>query len=486
MPKLFIRDLAGGLNKQFPAHLIRDRECSTLLNCVYRNGKWTKRSGFTYPFSATADALEVIEVFDFLKKNGTSYLLCATPDGVYSLSGTSWIRELNLATTRAVTDKWFYAEIGNAIYVTNGKDNIYTATTLGGAGNNLSAITWDTTTDAQGNVGIQITRASVILATNSRLLFFNTNSSTDGEQPQRMYWTEVNAFNRVETLNFLNLDYSHSPIISAQILGSGLIAVYKTDSVVTVQNTGDPVFMPRFRAMTGLLAPKAVTFHPDGHFFVGTTGFYIFNAGRVIPIGDDRVVDYFYSNLNYSSKDNIYCFTSFKDREIYILYPDGTNTEPNKVLVYNWNYDNWAEWNFDAYCGFYRYRSVNPPEIYFGHTSGRVKKQGGTLDDSLVISTKIRTKAFSNTGGEGNPTPSDYVNVIDVRSDVSPSTASLVVAASDTGGATPTETTATPTITTGKAPRADFSVFGRYISIGADNFTDVSEFIVTWNEAGEI
>ncbi|MEM3062490.1 MAG: hypothetical protein QW303_02945, partial [Nitrososphaerota archaeon] len=344
------------------------------------------------------------------------------------------------------------------------------------------AITWDTTTDPEGNVGITITRANVVLAVNSRLLFFNTTSSTDGNQPQRMYWTEVNDFDRVETNNFINLDYSHSPIISASLLGSGLIACYKTDSVVTIQNTGDPPFLPRFRAMIGLLAPKARTEHPDGDFFVGTTGFYIYSAGRIIPIGEDRVVSYFFSNLNYSAKENVYCFTDFGQREIYILFPTGTSIEPNKILVYNWNYDNWAEWDFNAFCGFYQYRTISPPVTYFGTTGGMVKKLSGTTDNGAQVTSSLRTKAFSSVPSESSSTVADYVHVTDVRTDAD---GSVVVSVSDTGTGTFQDVVKARTVEGGKAPRADFSVFGRYVIVGATSFNEVSEFIVSWNEAGE-
>lgn len=484
--KTYVRELTGGLNKALPRHLLSDNECSECLNTVFRSGLWKKRPGYTLPFSATGDLLDVIEITDFLKNDGTSYLIALTTQHAYSLSGTSWVQELALASARQVTDKWFSAVIGNEIYITNGVDSIYKASTLGGAGGNFSAVTWDTTTDSQGNTGISITRANVVLAVNSRLLFFNTNSSTDGEQPFRMYWTEVADYDRVHSTNFLNLDYSPAPIIHARILGSGLIAVYKTDSVVTVQNTGDPPFMARFRAMVGLLSPKAVCDVPDGHFFVGTTGFYLYNAGRVVPIGDAKVVPYFFDSLNYSAKDNVYCFSNFRERELYILYPSGASTQPDKVLVYNWNYDTWSEWNFNAWCGFYRYITENPPAIYYGDTGGNVRKSGGTTDNGSAISTKIRTKSFVNI--LDNPLtrePSDYVHVTRLISDVSPSTASLVVGTHDSASDTPQEASATVQTETGKTIRADFDVFGRFVTAGADNFDSVSEFLIEWREAGD-
>ncbi len=35
----------------------------------------------------------------------------------------------------------------------------------------------------------------------------------------------------------------------------------------------------------------------------------------------------------------------------------------------------WSQWNFNAYAGFYRYRTVAVPEVYFGSASGIVKQR---------------------------------------------------------------------------------------------------------------
>ena len=44
--KRFIKDLSGGLNLSVPSHLIGENQLSVATDCVYRNGKWTKRDGY--------------------------------------------------------------------------------------------------------------------------------------------------------------------------------------------------------------------------------------------------------------------------------------------------------------------------------------------------------------------------------------------------------------------------------------------------------
>lgn len=480
MGKFFITDLSGGLNTSFKPHRIGENQLAILKNCVFRNGIWVKRLGYTRPHGNSPDGLPIVEIGDFIKRNGTTYLFVCTTKNIYSVSGTTWTSEKSFASARQTTDKIFYAEAGDELYVTDGVNPIQKATQLGGTGSNFSDVVWDTTTDPQGNQGITVNKAKVILSFNSRLLMFNVDVSTDGSVPYRMIWTEVNDFDRVETYNFIDFDYSHSPIICAKPLASGLIAVYKTDSVSTVQNTGEPPFTPRFRDSVGLLSPKAVTDIPSGHFFVSNEGFFLFAGGFPRPIGEQVSVKFF-EELNFDKKDNVYCFTDRKNREIYILYPTGTNDEPDKILVYNWLYDNWTEFTLNAYCGFYQYRTVASPVIYFGKSSGVLAKQEGTTDDGVAIQTQLRTKMFTSRGEENTP---DYVQINRVVSDAKPSTSQISLAVSDVGDDTPSIHTGTYVADTGKAPHVDFNVFGRYVSVDIQNFDSVSEFMIEFQTGG--
>ncbi len=489
--KLFLRDLSGGLNKAYPPHLIADNELSECSNVVYRNGIWNKRPGYTLPYSATVDTKDIVEICDYIRNDGSQFFLAFTTQNIYKLVGTSWTSVKALAVARTLGDKWFTAELGNSIYATNGVDALQVAGDLGTGG--FSNQTWDTTTDAAGNVGITLNKCKIVLAFNSRLLFFNTDTSTDGVQPTRFNWTEVNTFNRINSQNFINLDYSQSPIISARIIGNNLIAVYKTDSFVTIQDVGSPqYFLPKFRQMTGLIAPKAVCDLPNGHFFISQKGFFINNAGGVIPVGNQKVKNYFYNNVNPNALNTVYCFSDDLHNEVYILYPTGSNTQPDHVLLWNYEYDTWAEWGLNANCGFYRYRTINSPTIYFGYTLGNVRQQGGTTDNGSAINSKIHTKAFivipdtvHVVQTQLQPVVNEYIQVGRIETDASPTTTTVKVGYADLGTDTPTFVTNTITDEDGKAPRADFSVFGRYITLGLENFDTASELVPEFQYAGQ-
>ena len=477
----FIKDLSGGLNLSKPPHLIQDNQLSVATDCVYRSGKWQKRDGFAN-LTATTDTAKVLEITDQVRNDGTVRRFHATTNNIYEWNGSSYTARLSAGSNRLSTEKLFFTEINNEIYVADSKNSIAKSSTAG-----FSNISWDTSSS-----GRNVTTAHVILAFNSRLLLFNTTDGTDGEVPFRMLFTDVLDFDRVSNTNFLDLDYSSSPIITAKRLGQNFIAVYKSDYIVTLQDQGSPLFfVPKARQTIGIIAPKAVTDIPNGHVFVGNDGIYIFNGGAVEPIADNTVVSDFFNNLNYTYKDNVYCWTDFKNREVIIHYPTGSNEEPDKCIVWNYQSNVWSQWNFDAYAGFYRYRSVAVPEVYFGSASGIVKQRdtSGT-DGSSAIASTIATKAHHSVlSGEmlgvTAETATDYVQVLRVQTDATPTSTTISVGTADLGTDSPSYADQTITDTDGKAPRADFNSFGRYVTIKATNFTSVSEFIVDVESGGD-
>lgn len=502
MPKHFINDLTGGLVKDRKPHQLQQNELSEAQNIRYRDGLWQERLGYSLPFTATGDGNEVVEIADYIRNDGTTHLVCATTDRIYRLNGTTWDQKKNLAPTASATDKAFFAEADDNLFFTNGVDGVQSVGDI--SSSNLTDVSWDTSNDADGNSGRNISTAKVILTFNERLLLFNTDDTTDGAVPNRMMWTEVRDYDRVESNNFNDLNISATGIISAKVLGNGLIAVYKPDMIYTVQDTGSPLFfVPRFSRKIGLMAAKAVTEIPQGNFFVSNTGFYIFQGGGLISVGDEQVTSYFFDQLDITYKDNVYCFTDWLNREVHIMYPDSsaTNGEPNRKLIYNWQEtptspERWSEDTYESYCGFYQFRTVTTPVIYHGTTSGNVKQETGSTDNSTAISTKLHTHAFHILPDPNNPDPPTTVRVTKILIDAEPTginATTVKVSCTDLGGDTfkssdspiGTYTSSDISDVDGLAPYAQIKpVSGRYATIAAEDFNSISEIIMWWNGDG--
>lgn len=482
--KTTLPDLAGGLNKDRPAHRLEMNELAECNNVVYRNGIWTIRPGYTTPYTAVTGTHAITEVTDHVQQDETVRLLAGTVDGIEEFNGTGWTNRLNLGSTRTTSDKWSFCEIFDRVYAVNGTDSVYNSTTAG-----FSAVSWDTSTDGGGTSGLDITTAEVVIGMNNRLILLNVDDTTDGHIGNKMEWTEVNDNNRVETPNQLILDASQTPIIAGGVLLNNLIAVYQEDIVTLVQNQGNPVFAPKLRFEPGIIGKNAWTFIPGGgHFYVSHTGFHMFAGGFPQAVGEAKVTSYFFDQLDRSEQKHVYCWTDWENREIHIHYPDSSATagKPNRKLVFNWQYNVWSEADFEAYCGFYRFRDQTATAIFFGDDAGVAKLGGGADDAGSTITTKIRTKALSNAGTQDEGRHPDYMQINRIKTDALPITATVKAGAADYGRETPTFTSATVTATDGYAPYADVvPTYTRYASVEVESFSTLSELLIEWTSGGD-
>jgi hypothetical protein len=483
-----------GVNKDTPRNLIRDDECADLNNVVHRSGIWTKRPGYTTPYTATGDGFNVIEVVDYIEDD-TSTLICATKDSIYYLNGTTWTNRLNLGTTRSDTDKWFFAEGGSQSIACNGLDNVYTSTDP--SATNYTAITWDTAT-VGSSAGTTVTRANIPLFINNRFVLCNVTDGVDGDVPFRIRYTNVLDYDRTEAATgFYDFDDSQTDIISAGVLLNNAIALFKEDMVGIIQNTGSPVFSPALRFTPGIIAPKAWTYIPGGGmFYVSPTGFHMFQGGLPEEVGRNKVRKYFFDQLDESNAANVYCWTNWKEAEVVIHYPTGAG-EPDAALVYNWATGVWSTWDYGAYCGFYRFRSQTATNIYYGSASGDVKLSGGADDDGGTITATLETKSYNELPAKTELRPGtaatitnvpNFIQINRIYTDARPITSTVSVGEADYATETPTHNnSATIDEDTGYQPVADIApTTSAYFSIKVSGFTTVSELIPEWTGAGDI
>lgn len=478
MPKFIINKLDGGLNKYKNPHEIANNELSVADNIVYR-GEWVNRPDHDTDVDAVSGSHAIGSIADYIIADGSSGVLLGHVDGIAYLNGTTLTTRFN-GTTRTIDDRWKFCEADGIVYATNGVDKPKSSSDP--ANNNFTNVSWETSGDAH-----DINSAKVILPWNRRLLLFNTDDDTVGEVPFGFQWTEIDNHDRVLDTNNNHLDMTNTPIIAAKKLGRGVVAAYKTDMVTAIQDTGAPLyFIPRFSEQVGLIGSEAVCEIPGGNFYVGTTGFYTISPGGASEVGQKKVRDYFFEQLDRTYQNNVYCYTRWAENEIVIGYPNSsaTNGEPNKCLVYNWSDGVWSEWDFVAYCGFQRYRTGTSPVDYLGASAGVTKRLiTGTGAD---VSSKLHTKAFINLPSPQNPEAEDTIEVTKVKTDATPATATVKCGEGDMGSDTPSFESGTITVDAGRAPFVDIDkVSGRYITFGAENFNRISEFYAHFRTAGD-
>lgn len=491
--KTRLNNFNKGLNKDTPINLLLDDECAELLDVVHRSKVWTQRPGFTLPYTDTGGAFPTIEIADYVEA-GVSTLIRGHKDGVDYLNGTTWVNRLNLGTTRTDKDKIFFAEGGGYSWFTNGVDPIHRSTNPSSTNYTSVSADWVTTT-VGGSAGCQITRADIIFFFNNRLWMANVTDSVDGLVGNRLRFTNVNAYGasnlRCEgTTGRYDFDDTQSDIISAGVLLNNAMALFKEDMVGIVQNTGNPIVSPALRFSPGIIAPKAWTYIPGGGmFYISKTGFHMFQGGLPEEVGRNKVRSYFFSIVDEANLDNIYCWTNWKDTEIVIHIPT-TSGVPTKCLIYNWSTGAWSEWDYQAYCGFYRHRLQTSTKIYFGHDSGNVRLSGGSTDNGTPIVTRLTTKAFSTLAPDRNSAQNapNYIQINRIWTDARPVGSTVYIGEADYGRETPTyNNSATITEVDGLQPVADLQPTSTaYATIKITGFTKLGEIILEWTGAGDI
>lgn len=470
----------GGLNRAKQPHEISPEELQRVTDAVRRFEKWVRRAGYDYPFTAISDGFNVTGLTDFVTRSQNAYMVGANKDGLWYNNGSTWTQRLNLGTSVADTDKWFFAEIGDAHYATcKAAGEVYRSTNP--STTNYTAVTWDTSTDADGETGVDITAAACVLALNQRLWFFNLTNNVDGNVPEQVRWTQVNDFDRSETTDFLNLSGSHSAILSAGVLLNQLIAVYRDDLVHLLQNPGTPVATQRATYEPGVVGPYAWTMIPGGgHFYVARNGFFIFTGGFPQPMGRDKMTEYYLGLVNEQYYTNVHCWTDLHNEEIHIGVATGSGI-PDKELVYNWSKKVWSEFVRSSWCGFYRYRKQTGHTVYLGHGSGNVARETGTTDNGTAITSAIRLMAWTHLPPNNMHESFDHPQLNQIETDVvetTPGDVAIKVSADDTGVATPSFTSYTLNDIDGWMPDAGMIPdTGRYITVEITGFASISEVV---------
>jgi len=491
MPKLFVNDLTGGYNRQYPPHLIQETDLYVNDDTTYRAGKWQKRQGFT--LDSAAGSNPVTELTDYIRNDGSSFRIAATTSNLYYYNA-GWVSRLTLGSSIPTSSKWFFAEKNNSLYACNPSVNdIYVLTNP--TSGNFTAVTWNVAVDADGVVGRDLISARCVLPSSERLIFGGVNDSIDGLVGNTILYTKASTYDRIDLDNDIQIDESQTRIETMSYVGRGLIAVYKQDMIALLQQTGVPVLSKRLAEPVGILNSKARTPMPDGDFFVSQSGFYLFSGGGVIEFPNENMTNFFFENVNPLFTNFVYCFTDWRFREINILYPSLSSADGrcDKRLVYNWQYNNWTLSNTQAYCGFTRYRENQQQIIYYGDAGGVVKIQNsgwgvnaGT-DNGTAITPKIRTKSFYNQASREIPEPEDYISLIRITTDADGAAVGKT-AIHDTGGQTPVEATHPLSVKAGRATRftdTNYPRAARYFQVGADGFNSVSEFMIKWESSGD-
>lgn len=143
------------------------------------------------------------------------------------------------------------------------------------------------------------------------------------------------------------------PIRGGSQSPSGLF--WALDSLIRVSFTGAPTGgAGAFRydivsAETTILSSKCVVEVDGQYFWLGADRFFLYN-GVVQELPNDKNINYFYDNLNYSQRQKVWGLAIKRWGEIWWFYPHGESEECNNVIVYNYREKLWYDMGMAPGC----------------------------------------------------------------------------------------------------------------------------------------
>jgi hypothetical protein len=133
------------------------------------------------------------------------------------------------------------------------------------------------------------------------------------------------------------------PIVDGFFLGANFYVCSYWDTVVfspiAYQNTTAPIFGVRlFNQGRGLINNNCWTNTDQNVYGVDSRDIWVFDGSDFNPLGNQKVRDYFFRNLNTTYSDRIFVVNNTQKNQVEIYYPDLTSTGwCNKML--SWRYD---------------------------------------------------------------------------------------------------------------------------------------------------
>jgi hypothetical protein len=133
------------------------------------------------------------------------------------------------------------------------------------------------------------------------------------------------------------------PIVDGFFLGSNFYICSYWDTVVlspiAYQNTTAPIFGIRlFNQGRGLINNNCWSNTDSAVYGVDSRDIWVFNGSDFAPLGNQKVRDYFFTNLSNTYSDRLFMVNNTQKNQIEIYYPDQSSTGwCNKML--SWRYD---------------------------------------------------------------------------------------------------------------------------------------------------
>jgi len=265
--------------------------------------------------------------------DSTSRVYAGSATKLYSLHGGSTTDLSKAGGYTNTATYWDFAAYGDIAIATNFADNPqYIDMTSGTAFADLTTAF----------------KARTCAVVRDFMMFGNTWDSTDGNKPERARWSALGDYTDYTVSATTQSDYQDTPGGgSLQRIFGGEYAVFLFEhAVYRVNYVGSPAVFQFDEVETdrGLFTPGAAAQNGNMIYYLDSDGFYAFNGSQSMPIGNEKVDRWFWSQLDASQAARISCAIDHDAKCVVWSFPGQNNAsgQPTHTIQFNYEVNRWA------------------------------------------------------------------------------------------------------------------------------------------------
>lgn len=184
------------------------------------------------------------------------------------------------------------------------------------------------------------------------LMVANTTDASNGARPQRVWWSAIadpTNWPTIGSATAIQVQSDSQDLLGEggwiQGLAGGLVnadvGIFQERRLWRGQYVGSQGGIFSFQmvdAGRGCAAPGSIVQAGGVAFFLSDSGFCAFDGANVVPIGDQKIDHFFYSDVDKGNLSRITSACAPEDQLVYWAYPGqgSSGGTPNRLLVYHY------------------------------------------------------------------------------------------------------------------------------------------------------
>jgi hypothetical protein len=240
----------------------------------------------------------------------------------------------------ASDQRWSFAQFGSRILATNFADPIQSLV--------------EETGTAFADLSPDAPQARYLAVVRDWLIAANTFDGTDGNRPQRVWWSAIDdptSWPALGSPEAAAVQSDFQDLVGdagwvqgiAGNLGAADAAIFQERAIVRMNYVGPPAIFSFATAegARGTPAPGSIAQLGSLAFYLGEDGFYAFDGSASRPIGAGKIDKTVFADLDPAYFHRVSAAIDPINKLCFWAYPGVGNSggDPNRLLAYNWSLD---------------------------------------------------------------------------------------------------------------------------------------------------